>query len=133
MSGFWHDLRNPVADWAGAISDLFRAILPGMPAVQKAAPFLLLGMILVAIYYTVLCTIMYNRPRPKVEPLDDHRTDFNLCRNRAEKGDAPAQYELAQRYRTGKGTPPSETEARKWLASAAEQGHAKAREELGNG
>lgn len=46
-------------------------------------------------------------------------------KTKAEKGDAAAQYELAQVYFNA-GVPADETEAYKWFTRAAESGHAKA-------
>ncbi len=47
--------------------------------------------------------------------------------NRAEMGDARAQYDLAERYHDGLGMTRNYSEALRWFLKAAQQGHAKAR------
>ena len=49
----------------------------------------------------------------------------------AEKGDATAQYKLAQCFDSGQGIPQSDEDAAKWYALAAEQGHADAQNCIG--
>lgn len=48
--------------------------------------------------------------------------EFKSLKDRAEKGEAQAQLELAQAYMSGKGVKQSETEARKWCEKAAAKG-----------
>jgi TPR repeat protein len=50
---------------------------------------------------------------------------------RAQTNDRDAAYEVALMYLTGDGIAKSETEARKWLERAAEQGHIAAEYDLG--
>lgn len=50
---------------------------------------------------------------------------------KAESGDAQAQYELAELYYQGQEMEENFNESVKWFERAAEQGHQKAREELG--
>ena len=51
---------------------------------------------------------------------------------RAVSGDASAQLDLGLRYVTGKGIPPDERAALRWIGKAAAQGNAAARFELGS-
>src|SRR6266481_3442143 len=51
-------------------------------------------------------------------------------RARAERGDADAQYSLANMYRQGQGVPRDDAESVRWLRKAAEQGDAKAQSGL---
>ena len=51
---------------------------------------------------------------------------------RAVGGDAGAQLELGLHYVTGRGIPPDERAALRWIGQAAAQGHAAARFELGS-
>ena len=48
------------------------------------------------------------------------------CRAAAEQGDADAQFNLAEAFRTGRGEERSITRAVDWYRRAAEQGHARA-------
>ena len=52
-------------------------------------------------------------------------------REKAEKGDAEAQFNLGQIYYEGKGVPQDDSEAVKWYRKAAERGHAAAQYKLG--
>ena len=62
----------------------------------------------------------------------EQRAERELVVNRAEQGDAEAQYNLAQRYFHGDDrTVKDYTEAAKWYHKAAEQGHALAQNNLG--
>src|SRR6516225_1200877 len=54
-----------------------------------------------------------------------------LLARRANAGNAEAQYQLASLYRSGRGVPPDEALAFKWMKAAAEHGHAKAEFNLG--
>src|SRR5581483_3978874 len=49
-----------------------------------------------------------------------------LLQQRAQAGDAEAQYHLASLYRTGRGVPHDDVMAFRWMKAAAEKGHAKA-------
>jgi TPR repeat protein len=51
---------------------------------------------------------------------------------RATGGDPDSQLELGMRYATGKGIPPDERAARRWIGQAAGQGNAAAQFELGS-
>ena len=51
---------------------------------------------------------------------------------RAVNGDAAAQLDLGLRYVTGKGIPPDERAALRWIGQAAVQGHAAAQFKLGS-
>jgi len=62
----------------------------------------------------------------------EQRTEREWAVNRAEKGDAEAQYNLAQRYFYGDDIIVKDyLEAAKWYRMAAEQGHALAQDALG--
>lgn len=50
---------------------------------------------------------------------------------KAQKGDANAQFELGLMYASGDGVPKDSTEAVKWYRKAAEQGHARAQYSIG--
>jgi TPR repeat protein len=52
--------------------------------------------------------------------------DAGLTRERAEQGDASAQFKLARMFYLGKGEPQDYTEAVRWYRKAADQGYAKA-------
>ena len=52
-------------------------------------------------------------------------------KERAEQGDADAQFNLGFRYDNGEGVPEDDAEAVKWYRKAAEQGYAKAQYNLG--
>jgi TPR repeat protein len=52
-------------------------------------------------------------------------------RQKAEQGDADAQYELGWMYDNGEGVPENDAEAVKWYRLAAEQGDALAQNNLG--
>ena len=51
---------------------------------------------------------------------------------RAAAGDAAAQLDLGLHYVTGRGIPPDESAALRWIGTAAAQGHAAAQFELGS-
>jgi hypothetical protein len=53
------------------------------------------------------------------------------CRIRAERGDADAEFRLAEICRDGKGVPREYGEAVRWFRKAADQGYAKAQNGLG--
>jgi len=55
-----------------------------------------------------------------------------LCRARAERGDAQAQFELGTMYRKGEGVRRDHTEALGWYRKAADQNYAKAQDALGS-
>ena len=61
----------------------------------------------------------YGRPAEESE-------DIPSLRQRAEQGDAEAQFHLGWAYRDGKGVRKNDAEAMKWFRRAAEQGHAHA-------
>ena len=52
--------------------------------------------------------------------------ELRELRNRADGGEADAQYRLGRLYGTGRGVPPDHLEAGKWYQRAAEQGHSMA-------
>ena len=58
-------------------------------------------------------------------------SQFAEIRDRAEKGEADAEYQLATIYGHGYGVPKNEPEGRKWLERAAEHGNVVAQYELG--
>ena len=67
-----------------------------------------------------------------VSTIWEQRAEREWAVNRAEKGDAEAQYNLAQRYFYGDDTiVKDDVEAVKWFHKAAEQGHALAQNALG--
>lgn len=58
------------------------------------------------------------------------RALIELLRAMAERGDATAQFNLGTMYQEGDGVAQDEAEAARWMRTAAEQGHAGAREWL---
>ncbi len=58
-------------------------------------------------------------------------TDLEQLRQRAEMGDAAAQFTLGVMYTNGRGVPTNEEEAVKWFRLAADQGNASAQSNLG--
>jgi TPR repeat protein len=56
---------------------------------------------------------------------------LKALRQKAEKGDAEAQYRLAVALRMGQGAPKDDAAAVKWYRAAADQGHAAAQNNLG--
>jgi len=57
--------------------------------------------------------------------------EADAWRERAEQGDADAQYTLGVMYATGRGVPQNDGEAARWVRLAAEQGFAEAQGLLG--
>jgi TPR repeat protein len=55
---------------------------------------------------------------------------FEFYKRRAEEGSDDAQFQLATRYLTGKGTEKNSKLARQWLEKAAAQGHSEAKKLL---
>ena len=58
--------------------------------------------------------------------------EARLTRQRAEKGDANAEYELGRMYVFGRGVPQDYAEAKSWFQKAADQGQVKAIYSIGN-
>jgi len=58
--------------------------------------------------------------------IDMKALDFGVVKAKAEKGDTIAQYELYERYSSGKGVSKDQGQASTWRRKAAENGHAKA-------
>ncbi len=63
---------------------------------------------------------------------DEARQKFSEYLQKAEAGDAEAQFDVARSYQTGMGVPPNYARAGDWLKKAAEQGLEKAQVALGN-
>ncbi len=61
----------------------------------------------------------------------DYATALKEIRPLAEQGDASAQFNLGQMYRSGRGVPQDYNEAVRWYRRAAEQGQAEAQFGLG--
>ena len=61
----------------------------------------------------------------------DYRTAFAGYKKLAEQGNAGAQFNLGQMYRSGEGVPKDEQQAVVWYRKAAEQGNAGAQLKLG--
>ena len=61
----------------------------------------------------------------------DFQTALQEWRPLAEQGDAYAQYNLAELYKTGKGVPQDQDQASIWYRLSAEQGHPFAMYQLG--
>ena len=61
------------------------------------------------------------------DPGDDIPPALVGLHQRAVSGDASAQLDLGLRYVTGKGIPPDERAALRWIGKAAAQGHAPGR------
>ena len=58
-----------------------------------------------------------------VATADDMPDEVETLREKAERGDADAQFALGMRYFEGDGVPQNDTEATKWIRRAAAQGH----------
>ncbi len=71
-----------------------------------------------------------NPSRPTPAQIEAQKRAVELLRQRAEAGNASAQYELAMRYLNGKGVEKNPAEARKWLTAAAKQGYVWAKKKL---
>jgi TPR repeat protein len=63
---------------------------------------------------------------------DQAQSRMDLLRRTAERGEIPAQLELATRYRNGDGVARDDAQAVRWLQEAARLGSADAQYELGN-
>tara|TARA_R110001606_G_scaffold307606_3_gene454576 strand:+ start:4270 stop:5307 length:1038 start_codon:yes stop_codon:yes gene_type:complete len=61
----------------------------------------------------------------------DFQTAINEWRGPAEKGDADAQFNLAQAYKLGRGVPLDLGQAERWYKKAADQGHLQANDNYG--
>ncbi len=61
----------------------------------------------------------------------DYETAVNEWRGPAEKGDADAQFNLAQAYKLGRGVPQDLGQAEQWYKRAADQGHLQANDNYG--
>jgi len=61
----------------------------------------------------------------------DEVSAFGWMKRSAELGNGSAMYDLALMYEEGRGTPPDAAEAKRWLTSAAQQGHEAAKKRLG--
>jgi len=61
----------------------------------------------------------------------DYATAFREMKPLAEQGDAVAQFNLGNMYRTGRGVPQDYAEAERWYRRAVEQGNASAQFNLG--
>lgn len=71
-----------------------------------------------------------NTARLTPAQIEAQKRAVELLRQRAEAGNASAQYELAMRYLNGKGVEKNPAEARKWLAAAAKQDYVWAKKKL---
>jgi type IV pilus biogenesis protein CpaD/CtpE len=71
------------------------------------------------------------QPSASPAPQSDASTRFEEIKIKAEKGDAKAQHNLGNCYRTGEGVAKDAVEAVKWYRKAAEQGFARAQYSLG--
>lgn len=121
---------KPVVNWLGEFFASIGMKLSGLDVSADFLPYLLLGVLLAFAFIGVVTIILYTKKQPEMEGIDEDRADFNYCRSKAERGDVEAQYELAQRYLKGKGTPPNADDARIWLERAAVQGHEQAQKAL---
>jgi TPR repeat protein len=65
------------------------------------------------------------------QPTQAERKEFEALKLQAEKGNAQAQFRLAEAYRMGLGTAPDMAKAANWYRKAAEQGSAEAQLMLG--
>ena len=59
-------------------------------------------------------------------PVQAQTPDIDALRERAEQGDAEAQWSLGLAYAKGEGVPQDDAEAARWYRLAAEQGYARA-------
>lgn len=71
-----------------------------------------------------------NTARLTPAQIEAQKRAVELLRQRAEAGNASAQYELAMRYLNGKGVEKNPAEARKWLTAAAKQDYVWAKKKL---
>ena len=68
--------------------------------------------------------------KAKADKSKNEVKQFEFYKRRAEEGSDDAQFQLALRYLTGKGTDPNEKFAREWFAKSAKQGHEQAKKKL---
>lgn len=61
----------------------------------------------------------------------DYKTAISEWRGPASKGDADAQFNLAQAYKLGRGVPQDLSQAEAWYKKAADQGHLQANDNYG--
>ncbi|GAB5488744.1 MAG: hypothetical protein Pars2KO_23140 [Parasphingorhabdus sp.] len=61
----------------------------------------------------------------------DYKTAISEWRGPASKGDADAQFNLAQAYKLGRGVPQDLSQAENWYKRAADQGHLQANDNYG--
>jgi uncharacterized protein len=80
---------------------------------------------------TLFCAVSMFLPCARAQQNEADREALAGLRTRAEKGDARAQFNLGDRYRTGEGVTQDMVEAVKWYRKAAEQNHAMAQNNLG--
>src|SRR5260370_21771179 len=66
-----------------------------------------------------------------LSPARGQNQDIAALRQRAEAGDAAAQYELGYKYRNGWNAPKDHAQAVAWFRKSADQGFAVAQERLG--
>lgn len=78
-----------------------------------------------------LQTVTQKKPQVLPDPSDNRLYTVNLFLDKAQQGDADAQYQLGILYLTGRGTLQDFSEASKWFELAAEQNHPLAQYELG--
>ncbi len=71
-----------------------------------------------------------NTARLTPAQIEAQKRAVEFLRQRAEAGNASAQYELALRYLNGKGVEKNPAEARKWLTAAAKQDYVWAKKKL---
>jgi TPR repeat protein len=95
---------------------------------MKSALFISWGLAIAAIWLAEPRTALAQNPE-KPPPVEGYA--LYKARWAAERGEAPAQFDLAFRHYFGFGVPIDATEAAKWCRKAAEQGHADAQQLLG--
>jgi TPR repeat protein/CHAT domain-containing protein len=75
--------------------------------------------------------VVYAENQEEVESPSSQATSFQVIVEKAERGDAEAQFNLGLMYQKGEGVAQNDVEAAKWFRKAAEQGHAAASGSLG--
>ena len=121
----------PAAKPADSKSDSLNPILPMLPwGGRKTFPILTLLLILLAGISVAIPSWQYYSIIENRRP--DHQARVvQALQAKAEKGDAPAQFQLAKHYLSGQGTPVNLTNAFRWFSKAAEQGFTEAQCQLG--
>jgi uncharacterized protein len=92
-----------------------------------------LAIILLCILTFSMCSPGQQPAQPAAEskPVGLSDASISTLQQRADAGDAQAQFELARAYEDGKGLPQDDTKAVEWFRKSADQGNAQAQNSLG--